>query len=68
MEHQDPTNLDDINDYKGRKHQPKIDGPAQDSQETDEIYVDPRDSQNLPPAGVNAGDLNVNDLSKQGNK
>ena len=28
--------------YEGRKHEPEIDGPDQDSQETDEIYADPR--------------------------
>ena len=64
MERKDPTNLDDINHYEGRKYQPKIDGPAQESQETDEIYADPRDNENLPPAGVNAGELKVDDLSK----
>ena len=50
--------------FEGRKHQPDIDGPVEDSQETDEIYVDPRKQEDLPAGGVNAGDLNVADLSK----
>lgn len=54
--------------YEGRKHQPDIDGPEQASQETDEVYADPRKQEDLPPAGVNAGDLNVSDLSKEANK
>ena len=54
--------------FEGRKHQPDIDGPMQDSQETDEIYVDPRKQEDLPAGGVNAGDLNAADLSKEANK
>lgn len=50
--------------YEGRKHQPEIDGPQQDSQETDEIYSDPRKQDNLPPAGKNVGELNAHDLSR----
>lgn len=54
--------------FEGRKHQPDIDGPMQDSQETDEIYVDPRKQEDLPAGGVNVGDLNAADLSKEANK
>ena len=54
--------------YEGRKHKPNIDGPQQESQETDEIYVDPRKEENLPPGGKNVADLNAYDLSQEGNK
>ncbi|WP_010196341.1 hypothetical protein [Psychrobacter sp. PAMC 21119] len=53
--------------YKGRKHEPNIDGPQQDSQETDEIYSDPREEENLPAGGKNVADLNAHDLSKNNN-
>ena len=53
--------------YEGRKHKPEIDGPQQDSQETDEIYSDPRKQDNLPPAGKNIGELNAYDLSRESN-
>ena len=53
--------------YEGRKHEPDIDGPQQDSQETDEVYSDPRKEEDLPVGGVNAAELSVNDLSKEGN-
>lgn len=58
----DPKELNET--YAGRKHQPDIDGPQQASQETDEIYVDPRKQENLPPAGKNVGELNAHDLSR----
>lgn len=54
--------------YEGRKYQPDIDGPEQASQETDEIYVDPRKEENLPAGGKNVADLNAYDLSQNGNK
>ena len=54
--------------YEGRKHKPQIDGPQQDSQETDEVYVDPRHEAGLPASGKNVADLNVNDLSQKGNE
>lgn len=51
------------------KNQSDIDGPQQDSQETDDVYEDTRNvDERLPPAGKNVGELNVNDLSKEGNK
>ena len=53
--------------YEGRKHEPDIDGPQQDSQETDEIYSDPRKEENLPAGGKNVADLNAHDLSKNNN-
>lgn len=56
------------NSYEGRKHQPNIDGPEQASQETDEVYVDPRKEENLPAGGKNVADLNARDLSQEGNK
>ncbi|SJN17824.1 hypothetical protein [Psychrobacter sp. JB385] len=54
--------------YEGRKYQPNIDGPEQDSQETDEIYVDPRKEEDLPAGGKNVADLNAYDLSQKGNE
>lgn len=51
--------------YEGRKHEPEIDGPEQDSQETDEIYADPRKEENLPAGGKNVGELNAHDLSRK---
>lgn len=61
-----PDNATDS--YEGRKHEPDIDGPQQDSQETDEIYADPRKEENLPAGGKNVGDLNAYDLSQKGNE
>ncbi|WP_228730684.1 hypothetical protein [Psychrobacter sp. TAE2020] len=54
--------------YEGRKYDSEIDGPQQKSQETDEIYSDPRKEENLPDGGKNVGDLNAYDLSQDGNK
>lgn len=54
--------------YEGRKHEPEIDGPDQVSQETDEIYADPRKEEDLPAAGKNAAELNAYDLSQKGNE
>lgn len=54
--------------YEGRKHEPDIDGSQQASQETDEIYVDPRKEEDLPDGGKNVGDLNAYDLSLESNK
>lgn len=53
--------------YEGRKYAPQIDGPIQDSQETDEIYADPRKEEDLPAGGKNVGDLNAFDLGQEGN-
>lgn len=55
------------NSYEGRKHLPNIDGPEQASQETDEVYVDPRKEEDLPAGGKNVADLNAYDLSRNGN-
>ena len=64
-----PNELDNPKDsYKGRKDDAEIDGPQQASQETDEVYADPRKEENLPPGGKNVGDLNAYDLSQDGNK
>jgi hypothetical protein len=54
--------------YEGRKHEPQIDGPEQDSQETDEIYADPRKEENLPAGGKNVADLNAHNLSREDNQ
>ena len=54
--------------YEGRKNEPDIKGPQQESQETDEIYADPRKEENLPDGGKNVGDLNAYDLSQKGNE
>ena len=54
--------------YAGRKHKPEIDGPEQDSQETDEVYADPRKEENLPAGGKNAAELSAYDLSQKGNE
>lgn len=54
--------------YEGRKYQPNIDGPEQASQETDEVYVDPRKEEDLPAGGKNVADLNAYDLSQKGNE
>lgn len=54
--------------YEGRKHEPNIDGPQQESQETDEIYSDPRKEEDLPAGGKNVADLNAYDLSQKGNE
>lgn len=63
------TNVHNTKDsYEGRKHEPKIDGPEQASQETDEVYADPRKEENLPAGGKNVADLNANDLSLKNNK
>lgn len=61
-----PKNSEDS--YEGRKYDPEIDGPQQKSQETDEIYSDPRKEENLPAGGKNVGDLNAYDLSHKGNE
>ncbi|MBH0085714.1 hypothetical protein I6E84_05710 [Psychrobacter sp. SCQQ22] len=61
-----PNNAQDS--YEGRKHEPDIDGPQQDSQETDEIYADPRKEEDLPAGGKNVADLNAQDLSQKGNE
>ncbi|KAA0915273.1 hypothetical protein [Psychrobacter sp. ANT_WB68] len=61
-----PDNAQDS--YEGRKHEPDIDGPQQKSQETDEIYSDPRKEENLPAGGKNVADLNAYDLSQKGNE
>ncbi len=53
--------------YEGRKYEPNIDGPEQASQETDEVFVDPRKEEDLPPGGKNVGDLNAHDLSQKNN-
>lgn len=53
--------------YEGRKHEPEIDGPEQKSQETDEVYADPRKEEDLPAGGKNVGDLNAYDLSQKNN-
>lgn len=54
--------------YEGRKYEPEIDGPQQASQETDEIYADPRKEEDLPAGGKNVGDLNAYHLGKEDNK
>lgn len=54
--------------YEGRKHKPEIDGPQQDSQETDEVYSDPRREDDLPAGGKNVANLNPHDLSQKGNE
>lgn len=54
--------------YKGRKYEPDIDGPQQESQETDEIYSDPRKEEDLPAGGKNVADLNAYDLSQKNNE
>lgn len=56
------------NSYEGRKYKPEIDGPEQASQETDEVYSDPRKEEDLPAGGKNVGDLNAHNLSQEGNK
>ena len=53
--------------YAGRKHEPEIDGPEQASQETDEVYADPRKQENLPAGGKNISELNACDLSQKNN-
>lgn len=66
----DPVVTDKLNpknSYEGRKHEPNIDGPEQASQETDEVYSDPRKEENLPAGGKNIADLNAYDLSKNNN-
>ena len=63
----DRGNLE-IGDYEGRKHKPDIDGPQQESQETDDVYEDGREKDaKLPPAGKNVGDLNAFDLGRHDN-
>lgn len=56
----EPDNTKDS--YEGRKNDPEIDGPQQKSQETDEIYSDPRKEENLPDGGKNVGDLYADHL------
>lgn len=63
-----PDVINPKNSYEGRKHQPDIDGPQQASQETDEIFVDPRKQEDLPDGGKNVADLNAYDLSQNGNQ
>ena len=53
--------------YAGRKHEPEIHGPEQASQETDEVYADPRKQENLPAGGKNISELNAYDLSQKNN-
>lgn len=68
---QDSANLhpdNPKNSYAGRKHQPDIDGPQQASQETDEIYADPRKEEDLPAGGKNIADLNAYDLGREDNQ
>lgn len=68
---QDSANLhpdNPKNSYEGRKHQPDIDGPQQASQETDEIYADPRKEEDLPAGGKNIADLNAYDLGREDNQ
>lgn len=62
-----PTSENPEDSFEGRKHKPDIDGPMQDSQETDEIYSDPRKHEDLPPGGKNVADLNAYDLTQKGN-
>ncbi len=54
----------EIGDYEGRKNQPNISGIQQASQETDEVYADPRDTAGLPPAGKNVGELTIDTLGR----
>lgn len=54
--------------YEGRKYEPEIDGPEQASQETDEVYADPRKAENLPAGGKSIDELNAHDLSKEHNQ
>ncbi len=54
--------------YEGRKYDPEIDGPQQASQETDEVYADPRKEEDLPAGGKNVAELNAYDLSIKGNQ
>ncbi|MBE0405779.1 hypothetical protein ACT3TI_03140 [Psychrobacter sp. AOP22-C1-22] len=61
-----PKNSQDS--YEGRKHEPDIDGPQQESQETDEIYSDPRKEEDLPAGGKNVADLDAHDLSQESEK
>ena len=61
-----PDNAPDS--YEGRKYEPDIDGPQQESQETDEIYADPRKEENLPAGVKNVADLNAYDLSQKNNE
>ncbi len=53
--------------YEGRKYEPNIDGPEQASQETDEVYADPRKEEDLPAGGKNVADLNAYDLTQKNN-
>ncbi|WP_201528861.1 hypothetical protein [Psychrobacter frigidicola] len=61
-----PDNTKDS--YEGRKNDLEIDGPQQASQETDEIYADPRKEENLPAGGKSIGDLSAHDLSRKNNE
>ena len=64
--------IDDLADAKRENptnsYEPKIDGPEQASQETDEVYADPRREENLPAGGKNVADLNAHDLSQDNNQ
>ncbi len=62
-----PKAINPKDSYEGRKHDPKIDGPEQASQETDEVYSDPRKEENLPAGGKKITDLNAHDLSQNNN-
>lgn len=62
-----PGHMDSENDYEGRKNEPDIDGPQHASQETDEVYTDPRKESNLPAGGKNVSDLNAYNLGQEGN-
>ena len=67
----DPVAAKDENpkdSYEGRKNAPNIDGSQQASQETDEVYADPRKEENLPAGGKNVADLNAYDLSIKDNE
>lgn len=50
--------------YEGRKYMPNIKGPQSPSQETDEVFSDPRKEENLPDGGKNAGELNAFNLGR----
>lgn len=51
--------------YEGRKYDKQIDGPQHESQETDEVYADPRKEENIPDGGKKVDELDAHDLSKK---
>lgn len=51
--------------YEGRKNDPDIKGSQQASQETDEIYSDPRKEENLPDGGKSIGELDAYHLDQE---